>query len=111
MTPLEFVQLGEKELKTLLENTSQKLGTTDLKEIIKSVVPIVEINGVEFELGIVFKKKLRIQLYGPSLISCSYLMYRVNIGWMMTLSGGEFMVDRYWREGRGVLKPIIYDAP
>ena len=111
MTPLEFVQLEEKDLKTLLENTSQKLRTTDLKEIIKSVVPIVEINGVEFELGIVFKKKLRIQLYGPSLISCSYLMYRVNIGWMMTLDGSEFMVDRYWREGKGILKPIIYDTP
>lgn len=108
MTPLEFVQLGEKELKTLLENTSQKLGTTNLKEIIKSVVPVVEI---DIETGVIFKKKLRTQLYGPSLISCSYLMYRVNIGWMMTLDGGEFMVDRYWREGKGILKPIIYDTP
>lgn len=110
MTPLEFVQLKEKDLKILLEYTSLKLGTTDLKEIIKSIVPIVEINGAEFELGVVFKKKLRIQLYDRSLIFCSYLMYRVNIGQSINLDGefdGKFTVDRYLRKGKGILKPII----
>ena len=104
MTPIEFVSLSEKELKTLLKNTSQKLGTTDINEIIESVVPVVEISGSGFDFGVVFKKKLRIQNFGPALAYCSFLRYRVDIGLSAT---SEFVVERYWVEEKGLLKPIV----
>ena len=105
MTPLEFVQLEEKDLKTLLKNTSQKLGTTDINEIVKSVVPAVEvINGIGFETGVVFKKKLRIQSFGPALTCCKFLRYIVYIGLSII---SEFTVERYWVEKKGLLKPIV----
>ena len=104
MTPIEFVSLSEKELKALLKNTNEKLGTTDLKEIIESIVPVVEISGSGFDFGVVFKKKLRIQIFGPSLAYCSFLRYKVSIGLSIH---GEFIVERYWVEEKGLLKPIV----
>lgn len=100
MTPLEFVSLSEKDIKTLLENTSKKLGTIDLKEVVGSIVPTtVSINS---GLGVVFKKKLRAHTFGPSIIICFYLRQIVYI--KIEITTGEFTVDKYLMERKEITK-------
>jgi len=103
MTPLEFVQLKEEDLRTLLEDTSKKLGIIDLKEIIKSIVPIVEVNN----MGAVFKKKLKVHFVGRGAVVCFYLHYVIYIN--LTVAGEntvtgkyvvEIVVNRYLMEGK-----------
>jgi len=101
MTPLEFVSMSEEDLRTLLknllENTNEKLETVNLKEVIGSIVPIVELDN---DLGVVFKKKIRIHTFGPSIILCSYLHYIICINLVITSKiTGEFLVERYLMEG------------
>ena len=100
MTPLEFVSLSEKDLKTLLEDTSKKLGIIDLKELIKSIVPVVEVNN----MGAVFKKKLKVQVFGRGAIVCFYLHYVIYINLTVNTVTGkyviEIVVNRYLMEGK-----------
>ena len=100
MTPLEFVQLKEEDLKTLLEDTGKKLGIIDLKEIIKSVVPIVEVNN----MGAVFKKKLKVHFVGQGAVVCFYLHYVIYINLTVNTVTGKYVVEivvnRYLMEGK-----------